>query len=54
MKACVVAASGKMGEAVRRALDTEPELELFSAYEAPGHPQCGAISLPHCAVVATA
>ncbi len=46
MKACVVAASGKMGEAVRRALGTEPELELFSAYEAPGHPQCGSEIAP--------
>lgn len=41
MKVCVVAACGKMGEAVRRALADEPELALTAATEAAGHPACG-------------
>ena len=41
MRVCVVAACGRMGEAVRAALAEESELELAAALEASGHPQLG-------------
>lgn len=41
MKACVVAACGRMGEAVRRAIAEEDGIELVAAFEAPGHPRLG-------------
>jgi 4-hydroxy-tetrahydrodipicolinate reductase len=39
--ALVVGALGRMGEAVRAALEEEPSLELAAALEAPGHPGIG-------------
>ena len=41
MRACVVAACGRMGEAVRRAIADEADIELAAAFEAPGHPALG-------------
>lgn len=41
MRVCVVAACGRMGEAVRAALAEESELALAAALEAPGHPRLG-------------
>jgi 4-hydroxy-tetrahydrodipicolinate reductase len=40
-RVCVVGATGRMGEAVRRALAEEPALELGAALEAPGHAEVG-------------
>jgi 4-hydroxy-tetrahydrodipicolinate reductase len=40
-RVCVVGATGRMGEAVRRALAEEPALALGAALEAPGHPELG-------------
>ena len=37
----VVGALGRMGERVRDALETHPDLELAAALEAPGHPGLG-------------
>ena len=41
VQVCVVGARGRMGEAVRAALDEEPGLALAAALEAPGHPEVG-------------
>ena len=46
MRACVVAACGRMGEAVRRAIADEAGIELVAAFEAPGHPQLGSELAP--------
>jgi 4-hydroxy-tetrahydrodipicolinate reductase len=42
-KVCVVGARGRMGEAVRAALASEPSLQLAAALEAPGHPEAGSM-----------
>ncbi|MDP7571323.1 MAG: 4-hydroxy-tetrahydrodipicolinate reductase, partial [Myxococcota bacterium] len=41
VRVCVVGARGRMGEAVRAALDEVPELTLAAALEAAGHPELG-------------
>ena len=41
MRACAVAACGRMGEAVRRAIAEEAGIELAAAFEAPGHSRLG-------------
>lgn len=41
VRACVVGAQGRMGEAVRAALADAPELAFAAALEAPGHPDLG-------------
>ena len=46
MRACVVAACGRMGEAVRRALADQPGIDLAAATEAPGHPLLGSELAP--------
>lgn len=40
-RVCVVGATGRMGEAVRRALVEEESLALGAALESPGHPEAG-------------
>ncbi len=45
-RVCVVGACGRMGSAVRAALEREEGLALGAALESPGHPQVGATLAP--------
>ncbi|MDJ0850178.1 MAG: 4-hydroxy-tetrahydrodipicolinate reductase [Myxococcota bacterium] len=45
-RVCVVGACGRMGAAVRVALEEEPGLALGAALEGPGHPEVGAAVAP--------